>query len=267
MSEASQSSYIHGTAPSEQERLAGLNRLTNRPFIEFLKLRGYERALEVGSGLGILAADVGELLPNGEIVGLEYSSDQIAAAATNARPNVRFVQGDAHSLPLEDEQFDLVYCRYVLEHVADPLSVLREMRRVLKSGGRAAVQENNILINEFWPPCPTFDRIWRKFAELQSALGGDALIGKRLYGLLGEAGFQHIELSIQPEVHWHGSPGFRRWVINLIGNVESGREALIKRGLASEAEVEESIHEAERLMAHPHGTAIFYWNRAAGVNP
>src|SRR5438270_1452535 len=104
--------YIHGTAASEQERLAALNRLTNGAFIEWLDLRGDERVLEVGSGLGILAAEIGERLPRGAVIGIEYSADQLAAAKVNARPNVRFVHDDAHCMPFEDERFDLVYGRY-----------------------------------------------------------------------------------------------------------------------------------------------------------
>src|SRR5690348_9738377 len=50
--------YIHGTEPSEQARLALLNKLTNGPFVEFLQVRPEMRILEVGSGLGLLAAEV-----------------------------------------------------------------------------------------------------------------------------------------------------------------------------------------------------------------
>ncbi len=257
--------YIHGTAPTEQERLSGLNRLTNAPFLEFLQLLGDERVLEVGSGLGILAAEVGERLPDGEVVGVEFSGDQIAAAESNTQRNVRFVQGDAHILPFEESSFDLVYCRYVLEHVADPVQVLREMRRVLRPDGRALAQENNILINEFYPPCPAFDAIWRKFAELQSRLGGDALIGKKLFQYFKEAGFGAIELSIQPEIHWSGLATFKPWVINLIGNVESGRRSLVEHGLATDGEIDNAIREAEALMDREDSAALFYWNRASAV--
>ena len=50
--------YIHGTEPSEQERLGVLNRLTNDAFIRFLAVPPGARVLEVGSGLGILAVQV-----------------------------------------------------------------------------------------------------------------------------------------------------------------------------------------------------------------
>ena len=48
--------YIHGTEPSEQDRLAALNRMTNAAFIRFLDVPSAARVLEVGSGLGLLAS-------------------------------------------------------------------------------------------------------------------------------------------------------------------------------------------------------------------
>ena len=164
------SQYIHGTNKTEQERLVALNRLTNAAFVEFLELRPDSVVLEVGSGLGILAGEVAARAPRGEVIGIEYSPEQLAAAHVT-RPNLRFEQGDAHRLPFEGARFDVVYCRYLLEHVADPVQVLREMRRVLRpSGGRACIQENNVLANEFYPECPRFDSVWEKFAALQSKL-------------------------------------------------------------------------------------------------
>src|SRR4051812_20828068 len=138
----SEQTYIHGTEPSEQARLALLNRLTNGPFVEFLQVRPGMRILEVGSGLGLLAAEVAQGADGVEVVGLERSAEQIAATASS--PRVRYVQGDARQLPFLDGSFDLVYCRYLLEHVTDPVRVLVEMRRVARPGSRVAAMENDI---------------------------------------------------------------------------------------------------------------------------
>lgn len=261
--------YIHGTEPSEQQRLAALNRANNPHFLAFMRLDGARAILEIGSGLGILASEVARAAPTARVVGLEASAEQLAACprGVGAPPNLSFVQGDAHSLPFETGAFDVVYCRFLLEHVADPLGVLREAHRVLISGGtgRLYVQENNILINDFDPDCPAFERVWRAFAALQASLGGDALIGKRLYRLMKQAGFAHTTLSIQPEVHHAGQPAFEWWVRNLIGNVRSGERALIDRGFATRDEIDSAIAELESLVRRDDASAMFYWNRAVGV--
>jgi ubiquinone/menaquinone biosynthesis C-methylase UbiE len=258
--------YIHGTEVSEQSRLALLNRLTNEPFIKFLALDEEGSVLEVGSGLGILAREVAERAPRASVWGIEYSTDQLSRAKDAAgAPNLHFVQADAHALPFDDEHFHTVYCRYLLEHVADPVEVLMEMHRVLRPGGRALAQENNILINVFYPECPAFDLIWERFARLQARLGGDALIGKKLLQLFKQAGFDHIKLSLQPEIHHAGMETFRPWLENLIGNVESGATALESHGLATADEITKAIREVRSLSERDDGSAIFYWNRASGV--
>src|SRR5688500_14701651 len=109
MTESNQ--YIHGVEASEQERLGALNRLTNAAFVEFLNVKPGWRVLEVGSGLGLLAADVAAAAPDVQVVGVEQSDRQIRAARKS--PNIRYVQGDAHRLEFPDKSFDLVYARYV----------------------------------------------------------------------------------------------------------------------------------------------------------
>jgi SAM-dependent methyltransferase len=257
--------YIHGTTASEQARLALLNRLTNAPFIEFLELDERASVLEVGSGLGILAREVAGRLTRGEVCGVEYSAAQLALAKNSAAANLHFIQADAHSLPFTDDAFDTVYCRYLLEHVADPARVLGEMRRVLRRGGRALAQENNILILALDPECPRFERVWARFAQLQSELGGDALIGKKLLALFKRAGFDEIELSLQPEIHYAGTDTFRPWIENLIGNVESGAAELLRRRLSTGEEINAAIAELRLLSERDDASAIFYWNRASGV--
>ena len=263
----SRATYIHGTAPDEQARLAQLNALTNDAFIAFLDVPRGSRVLEVGSGLGILAAAIAQRA-GARVVGVEYAWPQVERAV-HAPPSSAacFVQGDGHRLPLRDAGFDLVYARYVLEHVHDPLQVLREMSRVCRRGGTVAVLENDISLIRFDPPCPAFDEVWAAFATLQERLGGDGLIGRRLFRLLHDAGFRDVTLSFQPEAHWHGSPGFAPWVRNIIGNVESGREALIAAGLSSERRIDEAVAELGALLTRPDASAGFTWNRARAVRP
>ena len=253
--------YIHGTDKIEQERLLALNRLTNPAFVEFLDLRPDHAVLEVGSGLGILAGEVAARVPQGEVIGIEYSPEQLAAAHVT-RPNLRFERGDAHRLPFDRARFDVVYCRYLLEHVADPVQALREMRRVLRPGGRVCIQENNVLANEFFPDCPKFDSVWEKFVALQSKLGGDALIGKKLFTLLLQAGFQNIRLSFAPEIHPADSDTFLPWVENMIHNVTGAAELLVRHRLATQREIDEAVEEVRVFEKLPDACAYFYWNRA-----
>ncbi|HEY7170799.1 MAG TPA: methyltransferase domain-containing protein [Vicinamibacterales bacterium] len=256
-------SYIHGTDPAEQQRLAALNRMTNRAFIDFLAVPANGGVLEVGSGLGLLAFEVAESAGGVQVWGVERSPDQIAAAVRH--PRVSYVHGDAHHLDFPDGTFDLAYARYVLEHVADPLQVVREMRRVTRPGGRVAACENDVSLFRVDPPCRAFDTVFAAFQQLQVTLGGDSLVGRRLYRLFREAGLSQIELSVQPEVHWHGSPGFAPWLRNIIGIIEGAREGLLNSGLCDDAEISAAIAQLIAVSKRDDASSIFVWNRAVAI--
>lgn len=84
--------------------------------------------LDVGCGTGWLADHFGRY------TGIDGSHDAVAAAQAKGR-NV--VQGDVDEpLPFADASFDGVVLKDLLEHVADPVAVVREVGRVLRPGGR-----------------------------------------------------------------------------------------------------------------------------------
>jgi ubiquinone/menaquinone biosynthesis C-methylase UbiE len=81
------------------------------------------------------------------VVALDISSEMLSIAATNLRSvpeaeNLSFVQGDLHRMPFQDGSFDIVLLLEVLLHVADPVTVLRECRRVLEPDGVLVVTTN-----------------------------------------------------------------------------------------------------------------------------
>lgn len=168
-----------------------------------MEIRPGDSVLEVGSGLGILANYVATRFPDSDVTGIEIAPEKIRKAREDfsETPYLRILEGDALSLEFKESSFDIVYCRYVLEHVSDPAIVLSEIFRVLKTGGKIFVQENNILIYVLCPECPSYSFLLRKFTELQARMGGDAEIGKKLFSLVKRAGFPSINLSIGPEVH------------------------------------------------------------------
>jgi SAM-dependent methyltransferase len=258
-----ESQYIRGTQETEQRRLAAFNALTNPSFLGFLRLGEARSVLEVGSGLGILTREVARSNPQAEVVGVEYSQAQLKKAEKHGQPNLRFVQGDAHSLRFEDDSFDVVYCRWLLEHVSDPVGVVREMRRVLKPGGTIFVQENDVSLQRYDPPAPQAQRMWSLVAQLQVKLGGDALIGSRLFGLLTAAGFREVNLSLGPEVYASGTPGFKTWIRNQIDIFQGCAEDLQRHGLATAQDTEKAVSELHRFLERFDAASWFSWNRAS----
>jgi len=258
------SKYVHGTDTEEQDRLRKLNELTNPAFLSFLKLQPHEHVLEVGSGLGILAHEVACRVDRGQMVGIEYSLDQLAKVIAR-RENLEFIRGDAHSLPFADNTFDVVYCRYLLEHVTDAGKVVHEIYRVLKPGGRACVQENDIAVFFLWPECPTWTQLWQRFGELQGILGGDAYVGRKLYTYFMTAKFSKVELSLQPEFHFAGLETFELWIRNALFILETSGPDLIAHGFATRDQLTSVRAEIEHFLTLPDAASYFYWNRARAV--
>ena len=257
----SRTKYIHGTSESEQKRLSKLNLLTNESFIKFFNCKPSDKILELGSGLGILADQISRNLSNGKVTGIELMKEQIGSCPPGSK-NLEFILGDVHKLPFPDASFDKIYGRYILEHISYPVRALREALRVLKPGGEISIQENSILLIEFYPACPKFKKIWKKFAALQHKLGGDSMIGLKLHSLLLKAGFQKVELSSAPEIHWHGKDSFEPWIENLIKNIEGAGSDLIKFKLATKAQIKNAIEELNVFKENPLASTYFYWNRA-----
>jgi SAM-dependent methyltransferase len=90
------------------------------------------RILDVGCGTG---ANLEMLADFGDAEGVDVSTEALDFCQTRGLQNVR--QGEAEHLPYEDQSFDLVTGLDVVEHLDDDVGGLREMRRVLRPGGRA----------------------------------------------------------------------------------------------------------------------------------
>ncbi len=92
------------------------------------------RILDIGCGTG---ANLEMLSRFGEAEGVDVSTEALAFCRERGLQNVR--QGEAEHLPYEDGSFDLVTALDVVEHLDDDVAGLREMRRVLRTGGRAVL--------------------------------------------------------------------------------------------------------------------------------
>lgn len=108
--------------------------------VEHARIHPGSHVLDLASGTGdpaiTLATRVG---PNGRVTATDLSESMLAVARENARglQNVSFRVADAQSLPFEDASFDAVTCRLGIMYFVDLSKALREIRRVLKPGGRA----------------------------------------------------------------------------------------------------------------------------------
>lgn len=143
-------------------------------------LRPGMRLLDLGCGPGTITADLAALVAPGETVGF----DREPAAPDGS---VTLVRGDVHDLPFPDGSFDAVFASALLQHVSDPLAVLREARRVARTGAVIGVADADWDGQLMYPTNEVLERSLR--AALTYREGTSPHVGRRLAALLGEAGF------------------------------------------------------------------------------
>lgn len=248
MSNEPSSRYIHGTAPEEQARLSLLNDLLNAGCLRELSLRGGERVLDIGSGLGQFARAMARQAGT-RVVGVERSAEQMAEAqrlaiAAKEALLVEFRQGDAARLPLSEEEwgsFDLAHTRFVLEHLREPLPVVKQMVRAVRPGGRIVLADDDHQLLRLWPEPPLFTALWRAYLQSYEHLGNDPNIGRRLVALLVEAGAEATRNTFVFFGSCKGEPHFPDYAENLIGVVNGARETVVDAGLLDEASFDAAI--------------------------
>jgi demethylmenaquinone methyltransferase/2-methoxy-6-polyprenyl-1,4-benzoquinol methylase len=100
-----------------------------------------DRVLDVGSGTGVLIPYLEEAVgASGEIIALDFSLAMLRTAKMKyPAGRVRFLQADAHHLCLREKTVDAVVCFSTFPHFDNQADVLREFRRVLKSGGYLSI--------------------------------------------------------------------------------------------------------------------------------
>jgi SAM-dependent methyltransferase len=131
----------------------------------------------------------------GRVVGIERSLRQLQRArrrpASPASGRVEFRQGDALSPPLRPREwgsFDVAHARFLLEHLRDPLTAVRQMVRAVRPGGRIVLEDDDHDVLRLHPPPGGFAALWRAYMRSFRVLGNDPVIGRKLPALLCRAG-------------------------------------------------------------------------------
>jgi ubiquinone/menaquinone biosynthesis C-methylase UbiE len=180
-------SYTIDEANAERQKLLAqcLNPLTI-PVLERLPKTEIRRILDLGCGQGNTTRMLAASFPEASVTGLDYDSELVDYARRHEANgyNVDFVQGDAMDLQFPDASFDLVFTRYMLVHMPDPLRVVKQFPRILRPGAYAVSFEPECSIQFGYPHDQTFDAVSKLFC----ALFPQPDIGRRLLPLFREAG-------------------------------------------------------------------------------
>lgn len=151
------------------------------------------KILDVGCGPGSITCDLAQLVPEGHVTGVDLSPGVIetarAAAKNRGVENVEFGTGNVlKGLDFADGSYDIVFCHQLLNHLADPVKGIREMKRLCKGTGFVALREGIMQI--WYPDDPRMADMDEILATVMRA-GGVAMpgAGRHLPGWAKEAGF------------------------------------------------------------------------------
>lgn len=180
--------------------------------------------LDIACGTGFGSALMAESVPSGNVTGCDISAEAVQHNAQHFSqvPNLKFEAADATNLQFADNTFDLVASFETLEHVDDYEAMLRELRRVLKPGGRLVLSTPNFPVNSpsgvvtnpyhvreftydqmrqmFPPHFPDFKLYGQQYIRYKNAKGLGMKIGKGLENLLYMRGFRKLPLGMQDAI-------------------------------------------------------------------
>lgn len=152
--------------------------------------------LDVGCGPGTITADLAALVAPGHVTAVDTAAEVVDEArrvvSERGLDNVDVAVANVYDLRAAEGTFDVVHAHQVLQHLADPVRALREMRRVCKPGGIVAVREGDFTAMTWYPRVPALDE-WRAlYRRVMRTNGGEPDAGPRLLSWARRAGFREI---------------------------------------------------------------------------
>ncbi|OHV03860.1 class I SAM-dependent methyltransferase [Mycobacterium talmoniae] len=221
-------------------------------------LRPGLQLLDVGCGPGTITVDLAALVDPGRVTAIEPITEALDLARDHAQQrgqrNIDFVVADVHALQFDDNTFDVVHAHQVLQHIADPVTALAEMRRVCKPGGVVAARDSDYAAFTWYPASAELDDWLRLYRDAARANGGEPDAGRHLLAWAHAAGFTDVTPTAcascfatpADREHWGGM-----WADRILQSAIA--DQLLASGAADQAKLQ-AISQAWRDWAdHPDG--------------
>lgn len=205
-----------GTPPENYQRffVPSIGAPVADDLINIAGLQPGQRVLDVACGTGVVTRLAAERVgATGAVTGLDVNPGMLAVARSQSLSgnSIKWCEASAESMPFPDQAFDVVLCQMGLQFVPNKLAALREMRRVLATGGRA-------FINLPGPKPPLFavmtDALARHVCPKVASFG-DLVFSMHdadeLADLMRSAGFHQIDVQAKPKTLQLPAPADFLW--------------------------------------------------------
>jgi ubiquinone/menaquinone biosynthesis C-methylase UbiE len=249
----SQEQYIIQGGRSGKERLSVLARAlqpTTLHLFERVGLQAGMHCLDVGCGGGDVTLEMAHLVGSeGRVCGFDFDADILNLARRDAEEaqlhHVEYWVDDALKHQTEPV-YDVVYARFLLTHLPDPVQGLAGMIRAAKPGGTVIAEDIDFQGHFCYPPNQAFDRYVEFYVQTGQRRGADPYIGMKLAGMFLNAGLEDVQVNLVQPVHLTGEgKTISKITLERIGN------AIVSNGLATQAEVDQTVAELDAFTARP----------------
>jgi ubiquinone/menaquinone biosynthesis C-methylase UbiE len=224
--------------------------------------------LDFGCGPGSITAGLAEHVGSqGRVVGVDSDAGVLAIAERDhPAPNVTYLQASVYTLPFPDESFDVAYGHQILQHLADPVAALVEVRRVLRPGGLVAVRDGDFGSMVHYPRYPALDRWLDVYQRVARRNGGEPDAGRRLHEWVSAAGFTDAIASVSS---WHYTTPEQRgeWAKMWADRIRVPRFAEQVKALNDGTDVDELAAAWLEWAREPAGWFAFLHGEVLAVKP
>ena len=195
--------YVIRGGLAGRERLRVLARVTwptTNALLDRVGVAASSHCLDMGCGGGDVTVALARMAPDGFVVGADMDEVKLdlarreAADAGLANVEYRFV--DVMQPPSDDEQFDLIYVRFLLTHLPDPSLALTHMCARLAPGGALVVEDIDFTGSFCHPDNAAYSRYVQLYTDAVTLRGGDPNIGRRLPSLLRATGLADPHMNV-----------------------------------------------------------------------
>jgi len=199
-----ENNYVIGVGKEDEERLFLLNELFGKTSKDFLIKAGLTpgmRVLEVGCGTGNMTKWIAKQIgDSGHLTAVDISQEQIQIAKENCSElnNVSFITSSLFDLQ-QEKSFDLIYSRFLIMHLQNPLEGLHHLKQLLKPNGILVSEEATNSITACYPKSPVFNKYREMVMSLFQKNNIDYDIGEKLYSYFQKLQLQDIHVNfVQP---------------------------------------------------------------------
>jgi SAM-dependent methyltransferase len=264
--------YVHGYGARENARLCDQAGTLVELLHHDTAYPAGSTVLEAGCGVGAQTVTLAARSPQARFTSVDVSAASLTEAERRVRraglANVELRQADLFRLPFGPASFDHVFVCFVLEHLSRPVEALRRLAQVLRPGGSMTVVEGDHGSTSFHPDSADARAAIACQVELQARAGGDALIGRRVFPLMVEAGLDAVRVSPRMVYVDASRPelveGFTR--LTFTAMVEGVREPALAAGLIEAERFDAGIRDLHRT-TEPDGVFTYTFFKGAGRRP